>query len=153
MDVYCDTSVIGGCFDEEFSEWSNLLMDEIRVGEKTIVLSDLTLEELARAPAQVRDVIDTIPRSSIRFIAFNERADMLAKAYIAEGIVSEDWYIDCRHIALATVERVDVLVSWNFKHIVNYNRIRMYNSVNLKRGFPVIEIRSPREVLYDEKKL
>ncbi|HMD67320.1 MAG TPA: PIN domain-containing protein [Chitinivibrionales bacterium] len=153
MDVYCDTSVIGGCFDEEFAEWSNELMEEIRRAEKTLVLSDLTLEELARAPDRVRGVIDTIPRSAIRFVALNESADILARAYISEGIVSSDWYIDCRHIALATVEKVDVLVSWNFKHIVNYNRIRLYNSVNLKHGFPMIEIRSPREVISNEKSI
>jgi hypothetical protein len=153
MDVYCDTSVIGGCFDEEFSEWSNLLMTEIRKGDKTLVLSDLTLEELARAPDRVRGVLDTIPGSAVRFVAFRESADVLARAYISEGIVSADWYVDCRHIALATVERVDVLVSWNFKHIVNYNRIRPYNSVNVGHGFPPVEIRSPREVLREEKEL
>ncbi len=55
--------------------------------------------------------------------------------------------IQKQHIAVATLGRVDVVVSWNFKHIVNLNRIRLYNSVNLKLGYPMIEIRSPREVL------
>jgi hypothetical protein len=58
---------------------------------------------------------------------------------------------DAQHIAIATVARVDALVSWNFKHIVNLNRIHGYNSVNLRRGYPMIEIRAPREVLPDEK--
>lgn len=57
---------------------------------------------------------------------------------------------DAQHIAIATVGRVDVLVSWNFKHIVNLGRILGYNSVNLREGYPTIEIRTPREVLSDE---
>lgn len=58
---------------------------------------------------------------------------------------------DAQHIAIATVARVDVLVSWNFKHIVNLQRIYGYNSVNLRQGFPMIEIRTPREVLSNEQ--
>ena len=50
------------------------------------------------------------------------------------------------HIALATLARVDALVSWNFKHIVNLHRIRGFNGVNLMRGYGTLEIRSPREV-------
>jgi hypothetical protein len=57
---------------------------------------------------------------------------------------------DALHIALATVARVDVLVSWNFKHIVNLARIHAYNAVNLKRGYPLLEIRTPREIVEDE---
>lgn len=59
--------------------------------------------------------------------------------------------IDAQHIAVATISRVDVLVSWNFSHIVNLARIRGYNSVNLRQGYPILEIRSPREVFSDEK--
>jgi len=73
----------------------------------------------------------------------------IARHYIEEGVVSEEYLVDAQHIAIATVSRVDVLVSWNFKHIVNLSKIRVYNSVNLKYGYPLLEIRSPREVLYE----
>lgn len=43
--------------------------------------------------------------------------------------------------------KVDILVSWNFKHIVNLNRIRLYNATNLKYGYQILEIRTPREIL------
>ena len=57
---------------------------------------------------------------------------------------------DVLHIAFASVARVDVLVSWNFKHSVNLKRIHLFNAVNLKTGYPLLEIRTPREVPGDE---
>lgn len=73
-----------------------------------------------------------------------------AEAYIRAAVLSPGMRADAQHIAIATVGRVDVLVSWNFKHIVNLERIRGYNSVNLRQGYPLIEIRTPREVVSDE---
>jgi len=58
---------------------------------------------------------------------------------------------DAQHIAIASVERVDVLVSWNFQHIVNLDRIHAFNSVNLKLGYLMLEIRSPREVIHEKE--
>ena len=74
----------------------------------------------------------------------------LAEAYIVAEVITAKMRADAQHIAIATVARVDVLVSWNFKHIVNLPRIHGYNSVNLRRGYPILEIRTPREVLSDE---
>jgi hypothetical protein len=74
----------------------------------------------------------------------------LADAYISEGVIGAKLRADAQHIAIATVARVDVLVSWNSKHIVNLHRIQGYNSVNLRRGYPMLEIRAPQEVLRDE---
>ena len=74
----------------------------------------------------------------------------MAKKYITEGDISDKHLIDAQHIAIATVYKVDVVVSWNFKHIVNLDKIRMYNSINLKYGYHRMEIRSPREVLHEE---
>ena len=56
-------------------------------------------------------------------------------------------YNDALHVALATLNNADVLASWNFKHIVNLDRINLYNSINLRLGYKIIEIRSPREIL------
>lgn len=57
---------------------------------------------------------------------------------------------DALHIAIATIHKVDVLVSWNFKHIVNLDRIKKYNGVNLKHGYMILEIRNPREILIEK---
>lgn len=148
--VYVDTSVFGGCFDAEFEEWSNKLMEEFRLGLKIVVISDLTLKELEQAPPNVRILAEEIPEKHKKYVILNDEARELARHYIEEEVVNERYLIDAQHIAIATVNRVDVLVSWNFRHIVNLTKIRLYNSVNLKYGYPILEIRSPREVLYEK---
>ena len=148
--IYIDTSVIGGCDDEEFREQSTRLMECFARGDFVLVLSDLTVQELSAAPEDVRRRISKVPEEHIVVLQLDAEARELAEAYISEGVVAPIMRADARHIAMATVARVDVLVSWNFKHIVNLNRIRGFNSVNLRRGYPALEIRSPREVLHDE---
>jgi len=82
-----------------------------------------------------------------------ERARELAYPYIEEEAVTERFLVDAQHIAIATVNRVNALVSWNFKHIVNLKRVRLYNSVNLRYGYYLLEIRSPVEVLDEEERI
>lgn len=144
-----DTSVFGGCFDADFVEWSNKLMEEFKSGLKVIVISDLTLKELEEAPQNVRSLVEGIPEEHKEKVILNDEARELARHYIEDGVVSEEYLVDAQHIAIATVNKVDVLLSWNFKHIVNLTKIRLYNSVNLKYGYPLLEIRSPREVVYE----
>ena len=74
----------------------------------------------------------------------------LAQIYLAEKVVGPTSADDCRHIATATINKVDYLVSWNFKHIVNVFRIRGYNSVNLRYGYQPLDIRSPKEIVNNE---
>ncbi len=147
--VYVDTSVFGGCFDVEFEEWSNKLIEEFKAGLKVLVISDLTLKELEGAPPNVRNLVEEISGEHKEYVVLNNEARGLARHYIEECVVSEGYLVDAQHIAIATVSRVDVLVSWNFKHMVNLSKIRLYNSVNLKYEHPLLEIRSPREVLYE----
>lgn len=145
--VYTDTSVFGGCFDEEFLEPSNELMKEFKSGEKILVTSDLTLREIENAPQDIKNMFLSMPVGFREYLVLEEEAKDLAKKYIKEKAISPKYLIDAQHIAIATVNRVDVLVSWNFKHIVNLKRIHFYNATNLKYGYPIIEIRSPREIL------
>jgi hypothetical protein len=140
---------MGGCFDEEFKEYSLQLFDEFISRGKKLVISDVLLLELEEAPQQVKSALTRVPNDNIEYVSLNEESITLANAYLKEGVVAESSLSDARHMAIATVERVDILVSWNYKHIVNISRIRLLNSVNLKLGYPVIEIRSPREVLYE----
>ncbi|HEX3125948.1 MAG TPA: PIN domain protein [Thermoanaerobaculia bacterium] len=145
--IYTDTSVIGGCLDEEFSTHSAELFNRFRKGLDVLVLSDLTLAELEGAPPQVREVVQWVPLEALESVAFDSEASDLAEAYLSTGVIGAAHLEDARHIATATVQKVDVLVSWNFKHIVNLDRIRGYNSVNLRLGYTLLEIRSPLEVL------
>lgn len=145
--IYTDTSVIGGCLDVEFEEGSLALFENFKSGSTILVISDLTLAELEAAPQPVRDVLLSVPTDYIEFLEFSEEASSLAETYLKERVVPAKSRVDAQHIATATLGRVDVLVSWNFKHIVNLQRIHGYNSVNLKLGYPILEIRSPIEVL------
>jgi len=148
--IYTDTSVLGGCEDEEFRDPSRALVETFVRGEMTLVLSELALRELEAAPVLVRRVVASVPDAHIEPVSLSPEAEELAAAYIAESAVGAGMRADALHIALATVARVDVLVSWNFKHIVNLRRIHAYNAVNLKMGYPLLEIRTPREVLGDD---
>ncbi|MBF0337777.1 MAG: PIN domain protein [Nitrospirae bacterium] len=149
--VYVDTSVIGGCLDDEFSMWSNALLKEFSSKIKIAVVSDLTLQELEEAPHEVKQVLQHIPLGSIEYVFLSNEAILLADAYIKHNVVNKKHIVDAQHIAIATVEMVHVLVSWNFKQIVNLDRIRKFNAVNLMQGYHFIEIRSPVEVLYEKE--
>ena len=148
--IYVDTSVIGGCEDEEFSTVTLRLWDKFLAGEYVIVISDLTLQEIEGAPVNVREHLKDIPANHQLQVELNAEARELADAYITRGVVGPGSFADALHVAIATANRVDVLVSWNFKHIVNLGRIRLFNAVNLEQGYGLIEIRTPKEVLYEK---
>ena len=150
LSIYADSSVIGGCEDPEFAETSRSLWERFVEGTHTLVLSAHTLRELMQAPPVVRARVDQILTDHMLLLPDSEEAFSLADAYIQRGILGPGSRSDALHVALATVGRVDVLASWNFRHIVNLGRIRLFHSVNLERGYSLIEIRSPQEVLeYD----
>jgi predicted nucleic acid-binding protein len=145
--IYIDTSVVGGFFDEEFKEVTQRLFKRLEDNEVKFVISDLLELELIQAPNHVNELLLKYPNDRFERIELTEEIMNLADRYIAEKVVGKTSLEDCRHIALATVNRVDVLASWNFKHIVNLDRIKGYNSVNLKLGYPTIEIRTPQELV------
>lgn len=107
----------------------------------------MTLQELEAAPQEVKDKLAEVPKKYQIAIGIIDEAFQLAESYINEGALTMKSFNDALHIALATIYNADVLASWNFKHIVNLNRIRLYNSINLKLGYRMIEIRTPREIL------
>ncbi len=143
--IYIDTSVFGGYFDEEFAEHTIPLFDRLKNKEFTLLFSSVTQDELENAPDKVKELVKNIKTDSTEFLDTTDEAVDLATEYITEKVVGQTSYADCLHIALATINRADFLVSWNFKHIVNVQRIRGYNSINIKNGYRQIEIRSPRE--------
>ena len=145
--IYADTSVIGGCVDAEFEKASQLLMETFRRSEATLVISSLTLLELASAPAAVQAALSRVPEADREYVELTEDAVVLANLSIDAGAIGAKNRADAQHIAVATVSRVGVLVSWNFRHIVNLRKIQAYNSVNLREGYPTLEIRTPREVI------
>ncbi len=145
--IYIDTSVFGGYFDLEFEEFTKPFFDRIKRGEFIILFSSVTEEELKLAPENVKKLVKELSADQTEFIEINDESVELATEYIAAKVVGKTSFADCLHIALATISRADLLISWNFKHIVNIERIRGYNSINIKNGYKQLEIRSPRELI------
>jgi len=143
ISLYLDTSVIGGYYDDVFMQDTRLLFEKIKEGKYDVFISSLTEEELEDAPEEVRNLLNDFEYHLIKILPEYED---LADEYIQEKVVGTTSRDDCVHIATATINNVDVLVSWNFKHIVNVERIRGYNSINIKNGYKHLEIRSPKEL-------
>lgn len=143
--IYIDTSVFGGYFDEEFARHTIPLFEKISRDEFVILFSAATQDELETAPQRVKEIVKNLKTDWTEYLDITDESIELANEYIAEGVVGPTSYADCLHIALATINKADFLISWNFKHIVNVQRIRGYNSINLRKGYRMLEIRSPRE--------
>src|SRR5680860_419169 len=146
-----DTSVVGGYFDDEFSEDTIPFFKRVKNGEIALIVSDLLKVELLRAPEFVKELLKSIPEENQKRIKLTQEAIDLADKYIDAKVVGRTSRADCQHIAMATICNADVLVSWNFKHIVNLERIRGYNGVNYQNGHKMIEIRTPKEIERYEK--
>jgi hypothetical protein len=153
---FVDTSVFGGVFEPEFQRESNLLFDMVKGGRIVCLYSDVVRDEVMKAPEHVREFFtDELPGEYKEMVVVTSEVLELAQMYIDEKVIGEKHLGDCVHIAAATIYRAAVLVSWNFRHIVGLSRVRDYNIVNMKRGYPVLNIRSPREIvagsLWDQK--
>ena len=147
--VYVDTSVIGGTQDEEFAGSSTRFFERVRNGQYVLLVSLTTTGELEEAPPAVRAVMDTLPAACIEHVPLGTEVDILANAYIEAGALGRAQQADALHVAAATVAGADLILSWNFKHIVRYDRVRKFNGVNTIEGYRTLDIRSPMEIDYD----
>lgn len=148
--IYIDTSVIGVYHDIEFEVPTRQLFSRIQDREFLIYFSDVNEAELQLAPPKVQDVKDLIPAECLRQIEIDDEVENLAQTYIAERALGKASQNDAYHIALVSVNRLDCLISWNFKHIVNFDKIKRFNSINLRLGYPLIDIRSPLDFMKDD---
>ena len=146
--LYLDTSVIGGYFDDEWKEATRELWRQMEAGQWRFVTSLVTVEELEHAPESVRGLFER-GFSADSLLDPTREIQELAAAYVAHGVVSPKFQDDARHVAAATVHGVGLLVSWNFKHLVNVRREAGFNGVNLLKGFPAIRIVNPLELIYE----
>jgi hypothetical protein len=121
------------------------LFERLKNEEFILLYSSVTQGKLENAPNYVKELVKSLKVNDTQYIDLSEAAIDLANEYISEKVVGLTSYADCLHIALATINRADYLVSWNFKHIVNIQRIIGYNAINIKNGYKKLEIRSPRE--------
>ena len=148
--IYIDTSVIGGYFDIEFEVATKQLFERIINNDFTVYFSEVNETELEFAPEHIRNLKKLIPIECLKYIEIDEEVEELTQTYISEKALGKSSENDAYHIALASVNRLDCLISWNFKHIVNFDKIKMFNSINLRLGYPLIDIRSPLEFLKND---
>ena len=148
--VYVDTSVFGASQskeDDSFKEPSQQLFQDILANKLTLVVSDVTERELDQAPEAVQAVLWRLPFAETEYADTTDESEALAERYIGEGVLTLKSWADALHIATATLAKVDLLVSWNFRHIVNARRIRAFNRVNARAGYSKIDIRTPSEAI------
>ena len=143
--IYVDTSVVVGCIDDEYREVSQALFERFRNGSAVLFHSELLRRELVRAPQAARDIFEQLPDEAKETIALTDEAVRLADAYIDEGAIGGANRAEARHVALASCAKVDVLASWNFRHMVSAPHLRAYNAVNRRMGHAEIRISSPDE--------
>ncbi len=145
--IYLDTSVVGGCCDAEFMTPSCAMMDLFVSGKAILIFSSLLANELERAPASVQAWALKIPEMFVERVESTAEAEALRDIYLAERVVGPASLLDAHHVALATVARADMIVSWNFKHIVHHEKMAGFNAVNMREGYAPIRIFSPLEVV------
>ena len=152
--VYLETTLFNFYFDEDrgFAHASTIkLFDEIAVGNFIAYTSAVVVEELMKAPSEKYEKMSNlIQKYGITILAFTEEADRLADVYVAEGIIPQKFHTDGLHIALATVNDLDMIISMNFRHIVKRKTILATGKINNLNGYRAIEIYSPMEVIEDE---
>ena len=146
--LYLDTSAIGGFFDDEWMAATQELWRQMEAGQWCFVTSLVAAEELEEAPDRVRELFQR-SFSADRLLEVTREILELARAYVAHGVVSPKFEDDARHVAACTVHGVGLLVSWNFKHLVNVRREAGFNGVNLLKGYPEIRIVNPLELIYE----
>ncbi len=144
--LYLDTSVIGGYFDDEWKDATQELWRQMSAGQYRFVTSAVTADELSAAPARVRELFaDHFPAEAL--LDITAESERLAAAYMERHILPPRYTDDARHVAICTVTQLEYLVSWNFRHLVNVEREKGFNAVNLLQGYRPIRI-NPLELIY-----
>lgn len=144
--VYVDTSVFGGVFDDEFRKASLLFFEQVKLNFFEVFISPIVQNEISLAPQQVQDFYaEILPLTKIMDIS--DEALSLRDSYLKSNIISKKYSNDALHVALATTSRCSIIVSWNFKHIVHFEKIALYNAINISEGYQQIAIYSPLEVI------
>jgi len=145
--IYLDTSVFGGAFDVEFADESQRLFADIRLEKVIPLISETLTSEVAAAPLQVQELLQEISGLNVELLYFSEEAIELQKEYLKAGVVTSKYADDALHVASATIARADVIVSWNYRHLVNPVRIRAFNGVNLTHGYGTVIILTPTDIV------
>ncbi len=148
--VYTDTNVFGNVMDDAFEPASMEFLRQALAGKFLLVVSALAGREVAFAPPRVQELFENFSGIA-EIVEITEEAIRLRDAYVSAGFLRHKSLTDALHVALATVSNCDMIVSWNFRDIVNFRKIPLYNAVSLVNGYRSISIHSPLEVIEDEE--
>jgi len=147
--VHADTSVYGGVLDEEFKSASTEFFNQVRNGRFQLIVSAVVDDELRGAPSEIKSFFEQV-RTLADVVDVTEEAIGLQQAYLEAHVLSSKWETDALHVALATVSQARIIVSWNFQHIVHFQKIPLYNGINQASGYAPIAFHSPAEMIVDE---
>lgn len=149
--LYLDTSVIGGAFDDEWKDATLELFRLASSGSYRLVTSVVAEREVEDAPPRVRQQFAELFADPAQVHLLTDEAESLAHEYVATGVVTSKYLDDARHVAVASVQGIAVIVSWNFRHLANLRRETGFNGVNLLQGYPQVRILSPLELIHENE--
>ena len=152
--LYLDTSVPSFLFADDSPEKREVTVqfwDVLKMGLYDIVISDILLTEISRAKVpSSQELEDKLSEIILEIVSVNEDIFSLAQKYIDEGIIPQKYQDDALHIAIATYNEADALISWNFKHMVKLKTIRGVNGINRMLGFKELEILTPQSWIQED---
>lgn len=152
--LYLDTSVPSFLFADDSQEKQEATIrfwDILRLGIYDVVISDILLLEISKCEAPLGQKLeDKLAEIILEIVSVNEDVFVLARKYVDETIIPQQYQDDAMHIALATYHEADALISWNFKHMVNLKTIRGINGINRMLGFKELEILTPQSWIQEE---
>lgn len=151
MKIYVETSAISGSLDKDepnMRMYSNELIKLLKKKVHEGFISTLVLEEISKAHIKKRGALERlVNRLQFGVLEINEKVLDLAKRYIDEKLIPESYRADAIHIAVASINSMDALVSWNLSHIVKLKTIKGVNEVNRVEGYKMIAIVTPEMVV------
>ena len=118
-------------------------------GNYRFYASSISVREVARAPTEVRSLMANTFADPDSILPLTSAAATLAAHYMAAKVVPVRYAEDADHVAVAVVHKMDMVVSWNFKHLVNVHREKGFNAVNLLQGYPPVSIVTPSQLIYE----
>lgn len=144
--LYFDTSVISGYFDERNPERMKMTMDSFNnITGYYCYVSDLVVAEINGASSEMQEkMLDLIKEFAV--LSFDDDELKLAREYVSRGIFPQRFIDDAVHVAIASTNSIDIIVSWSFKHLVKIKTRDMIKQTNQEIGYPVVEIVSPPEL-------
>jgi predicted nucleic acid-binding protein len=161
MTIYLDTSVINFLFADDAPEKKDITVDffdhYVLPHVYEVYVSVVVIDEISRTKNDHKRemLLATLWKYNVKVVPIEDRIDEieeLAKSYIASGIIPEKKIEDALHIAICTVFEMDVLLSWNYKHLANVNKERLILSANLLEGYSKqFRMATPMEVMYEEE--